>query len=125
MSAIALTMDALETLPAVTAAVGTRIYPVQAPQGAALPHVVVNVGSEVEDYALGGATGQPEARVMIVIRAGTAKETVDIGAAIIAGLKNRWTPSVSFYRGDMDATDFLDALKVYRRVLGFTVVYTN
>ncbi len=65
----------------------------QAPQGAALPHVVVNVGSESEDYALGGATGQPEARVMIVIRASTAKETIDIGAAIIAGLKNRWTPS--------------------------------
>ncbi len=109
MSGITHTIDALKTLAPVTAAVGNRIHPVQAPQGAPLPHIVVNVGSEAEDYALGGATGQPEARVMIVIRAGTAKETVDIGAAIIAGLKNRWTPSVSFYRGDMDSTDFLDA----------------
>jgi hypothetical protein len=56
MSAIPLTIEALQTLPVVVAAAGTRIYPVQAPQGAPLPHVVVTVGSEAEDYTLGGAT---------------------------------------------------------------------
>jgi Protein of unknown function (DUF3168) len=125
MSAIPLTIAALRSIPAVVTAAGPRIYPVQAPQGAALPHIVVTVGSESEDMTLTGATDRPEARAMIVIRAATAKETGDIGAAIISGLKARFGGATEFYRDPIDSTDYLDGLKVYRRVLGFTVVYSN
>jgi Protein of unknown function (DUF3168) len=125
MSAIPITIAALQQIPAVVAATGGRIFPIQAPQGAALPHLTVTVGSEAEGYCLDGADDQPEARVSFVIRASTAKETGDIGAAIIAGLKDRRTPGVWFYREPTDFSDYVEGLKCFRRVIGFNCVYST
>jgi hypothetical protein len=128
MSAIPHTIAALQTLPAVVGFVQTRIHPIQAPQGAALPHIVVNVGSEAENMTLGGATSRPEARAVIIIRASSAKETGDIGAAVIAGLKAKYgagSAPAEFYRDDVDSSDYLEGPRIYRRILGFTVIYNN
>jgi hypothetical protein len=50
---------------AVSARVGTRIYPLQRDQGAALPALVVTKISGADDYTMAGPSGLREARVQV------------------------------------------------------------
>jgi hypothetical protein len=50
---------------AVSAIVGTRIRPLEAPQGDSYPLIVFRKVSDVPDYAMGGQSGLSEARIQI------------------------------------------------------------
>lgn len=128
MNALTIANTALRAAPAVTAIAGPRIYLVQAPQGDALPSLVITGLSEAEDYTLGNGAGNfPEARIAVICRAPTASQALALGDTVLAALKNLRGPQATFFREPMDSTDFSPqpAPGMFRRVLGFRVRYRS
>jgi hypothetical protein len=70
----------------VFALVGTRVYPVNAPPGAALPHLVYSRAGGAGVRAMGGATGIQPARVQVSVKARGFDQGVDVCDAVKAAL---------------------------------------
>lgn len=76
---------------AVAALVSTRIYPVLAPQGAALPMVIFTRISSGREYTLSGATGLENPRVQIDCYSETYSEAKSVSEAVVAAIRGATT----------------------------------
>ena len=118
----------------VTTIVGTRIYPLFAPQNAGWPHIVVYLVSEEREAMLAGAESAKwsQARVTVESRVngGNVPQLNTLGEAVIDALKNRVNYSVSPYivtirKEGTDETDASEAAgqtgtpDVLRRITDF------
>lgn len=89
--------------PGIAGLVGGRIYPVERPQGSALPAITYHLVSSVPGHAMGGLTGLVDARVQIDAWAepSTTRSSYDtakrIGRAVRAALGG--------FRGTVGGTD--------------------
>jgi len=84
--------------------VSPRIYPVVAPQGAALPYIVHRRVSETRMPHLGGSSGMVRTRVQFDTYASTPDESIAT-SEILRGLLDGW-------RNDSMGTDELNVLSI-------------
>ena len=124
MSALNATIQSLLANAGVAALVGRRIYPITAPQGGAVPYIVVHLISERDDFVLAGHAGYPEARVSVDCRSTKSTEAQMIGEAVKAALQPlHLAPSagvtVSFRKEGSDYSDYADESQIYRRIMDF------
>jgi hypothetical protein len=92
MSSLSLTIKTLLAGTEVTDLVEQRIYPVQAPQDAGYPNIVVYRTSEDEEELLAGASQYPEARISVECRASGSNPDADadrLGEAVVAWLRDK------------------------------------
>lgn len=82
MSAVLLVKAVLLAASPVAAIVGTRVYPVQVPQGQSLPAIVLTAASHEDERTLQGHGGYPLSEV-IVDSCGATYEAADALAAAI------------------------------------------
>lgn len=129
MSALPVIIAALNASPNVALLVSDRIYSIIAPQSGALPDAIVTPLSEVEDYTMNGASSFPEARVTVTCRGKTASEATRLGDAVISTLKNLKGPIAgtfaTVFRDQIDSTEYTDDGRLFRRIIGFRVRYSN
>lgn len=84
----------LSTYAGLTALVDERIYPLVAPQGAAYPHCVYSIVSNVRSYSHGGYSGLDRVRVQISCYAQDSSTGAGydmakaVAAQVIAALEN-------------------------------------
>ncbi|MGE3246979.1 MAG: DUF3168 domain-containing protein [Beijerinckiaceae bacterium] len=128
MSAIPILIQMLLDDAGVAALVEDRVHAVQAPQNTALPSIVVLQTSEAEDYSIDHSTaGYPEARLTVICRASTAGGAISLGDAVIAALRSKQegvdSSPATLFKADIDSTDFVDAQKLFRRILGWSVYF--
>lgn len=98
MSAIAIVTRLLSKDPGVSA-LTTRIYPIEAPQEAAAPFIVVGTTSDTDVLLLQGAGGYPRTRVSVEAIAETGTEAVDLDTAANLALRNIIKQTVNTTRG--------------------------
>ncbi len=84
----ALLFARLTGAPAVAAAVQTRVYPGDAPQGAALPHLVYSRAGGGRVRAMGSDTGVEPVRVQIACKAIGFDAVLALAEAVKAALKD-------------------------------------
>lgn len=77
----------LSAVAGVTALVGTRIYPVQAPQTATKPYIVFRVVNESHEHHMAGAAGLAAPRVQLDIYATTSLAAAQAGEAVRLALQ--------------------------------------
>jgi hypothetical protein len=82
MSALTFTIHALLDSELVTAVVADRIFPIQAPQSAPRPHLIVSTISEDEEQTLGGAARWYAARVEVLCVGDTATQVDALGEKV-------------------------------------------
>ena len=125
MSALAATVRALLAAPAVTAVVSTRVYPVEADQGARLPAIVVDIVSERDSRHLSGADQFPVARVQIQCLGRTPAAADKLAGVVIATLQDLVGTfagrQCEFSRADSYYSDASDNRSVYRVLTDFYV----
>jgi len=80
---------------ALTALVGTRIYPLHAPASAAKPYVVIGLVSDVPAHHMGSATGLTEVRAQVDVFAATSVSL----HAVIDAIRN----DIDGFRGTIGA----------------------
>jgi hypothetical protein len=83
-----------------TSVAGGRRYWVRAPQGAPLPHIVLNRVSGIRDYHLRGASGLVESRVQVDCYGETYASVRAVARAVVA--------AVSGHRGGSIRGVFVD-----------------
>lgn len=129
MSAVNVTTKVLLASAAATAIVGQRIRPAIAPQGGALPDIVVNRISGGPTYALARSTGMTASRVQIECRARNFTEAENLGKAVIAALKDFRGKigdlRVVIQASGSDYSDHADDASVFRRIIDFYVWTTE
>jgi hypothetical protein len=86
-------IDLILGAPAVTAAVGTKVYWARRPQGALAPLILMHVISELPDFRLGGVGSHRRTRVQIDCY-GTTYADARAGAAAVKTLLNGYTGTV-------------------------------
>lgn len=120
----------LQTVPTLAALVGTRIYPVRLPEGAALPALVYQRVSAQRTYThdpFESTMAYVSARVQLTAWAETAAEAIEVGEAAVLGL--------SGYEGEMggvllgsvtvllELDDYEPESKLYRRITDIAAAY--
>lgn len=136
MTAMTIAIKTLLAGSGVTELVGQRIYPVFAPQAAALPNIIVHRISDNEEVLLQGASQFPEARISIECRAtgaDGAKSADMIGEAVVNWLRDKHLYSIdgavaTFRRTGTDETDASEQAdqgvpSSTRRIIDFYVRY--
>lgn len=93
-------ISALLDDPAVSLAVGSRVYPITAPQGTPLPRITVHKISAVRTYHVQGQADLVESRVQVDCWGRSFGEAKDAARAIITAL--------SGYRDDFFSGVFID-----------------
>ncbi|ANN58686.1 hypothetical protein A9174_19340 [Mesorhizobium loti NZP2037] len=125
MSGAAIVQDILANDGAVTGLVGDRIYYVIAPQGAALPHLVILKGGLTEEIMLTGVSGYPAERIIIACHGTDFPAAEALGDAVIAATRDKSGTfagkSATVLRDDVEATDYLPATRTQRRLVGAKV----
>lgn len=127
MSALTVTISALLAAPGVVAFTGQRIYPVEAPEGAPFPFIIVNLIGEPTDQVLHGVTAYYDSRVQIGCTAETATEANSMGEAVKAALEIIEKASIAgktdvdISKEASDYSDTNDARTVKRRIMDFRV----
>jgi hypothetical protein len=122
---IALLLDAAP----VAAIVGTRIYPVMAPQAVALPYIVVTMVNEDSEYALIGATGGRQSRVEVACHASSFGAVELLAEAVIGAAEAvihetvgaEELGPVTMYKQGTDLADISEDRSVFRRLMDFVV----
>lgn len=98
-----------------------------APEGDAMPNVVLQLVSDLEAFTHAGPTGLIEDRVRIWARARSASEAGDLAAAINAALQNHAGEAcgcaIQLCARAMQASDYQDGAQVHRCILDFNVVW--
>ena len=117
----------LQSRAGLTALVGTRIYPVMAPQGVALPYVAFDRVDTRPEQALGEAAGLATTRVQFDCYAAGAKQAKELADALrqaLDGQSGTWGSVV------VGACLWLNELDVYEPETGsyavpvdFDVIY--
>ncbi|MDB5541231.1 MAG: hypothetical protein JWQ89_2958 [Devosia sp.] len=114
---------ALEGESAVTAKVGARIYPVEAPQQATMPSLVLHLVDERDERMLSGAGRYPVARFIVDCIGETFGQAAGLGLTVKDALRD-WTGTVEGFSAyfDCDEIDHFDRGErgdLWRRRLGF------
>lgn len=128
MSALSIAITKLKATSAVTTkTTAARIYPVDLPQGASPPCLVVNIASGYDEHMLTGAGKYYRNRVTVECNAETPLEVVDLGDAVMAALQDNINATIGAFTGvttqfaDLDRTDYSDDRTTYRRTLDFFI----
>lgn len=117
------------TIPAITALVGQRIYLQRVDQNAGVPHVLLELLEEGQDYTHSGPTGLFDAHVRITARAATDAAAFTAADAIARALQN-WTGEAGGCRVQM--TEHFNSYGgfdkdngLFTQALEFTSFYTR
>ena len=128
MSALQIAIDKLVATAGVTAiTTAARIYPVEMPQAAVAPCVVVNVISGQDEHMLTGAGRYYRHRVSIDCIAADPLVAQQLGDAVMGALDNNVNATigdftgVSTYFADTDLTDSANDRSSFRRVLDYFI----
>ena len=110
--------SALSGNTALAALVGTRIYPVAAPQSAEMPYIVYSRISSIPDMVRGEAAPVRNHRYQVSIFAKSHTMTEDIGAEVFESLDyyrddNYWI----YYDNDIDLYE--EDIRVHQRAIDF------
>lgn len=129
MAAMFITAQALLANAGVTALVGTKVHPINAPQDEPPPQIVVQLVSEADGQRLEGPDLWFDSRVSVECRAQTATAAVKIGEAVKTALQGIRRQTIagrqaSFFKEETDVSDYSEAsagspTPIYRRVLDF------
>lgn len=87
MSAIAIVTRLLSKDPGVSA-LTTRIFPIEAPQEASAPFIVVNIVSDLDEKLLQGAGRYQRTRISVEATAETGTQALALDAAAFAVLRD-------------------------------------
>ncbi len=128
MSALSIAITKLKATSAVTSRTTTaRIYPVDLPQGASQPCLIVNITSGYDEHMLSGAGKYYLNRITVECNAQTPQEVMDLGDAVMAALQDNVHATIGAFVGvttqfaDLDRTDYSDDRTTYRRTLDFFI----
>lgn len=128
MSALTIAITKLATTSAVTDLTGTvGVYPINFPQTAVMPCVVVNIVSGFDEKMLTGAAKFYRHRVSVDCLADTALGAMALGDAVMSALEDNVNATIGSFTGvssqfaDTDRTDFSDDRSVYRRTLDYFI----
>lgn len=128
MSALSIAVTKLKATSAVTTkTTAARVYPIDLPQGASQPCLVVNLISGYDEHMLTGAGKYYRSRVSVECMATTPESVMALGDAVMAALEDNVNATIGTYVGvttqfaDLDRTDYADDRTTYRRVLDFFV----
>lgn len=123
--AVDLLKDSSEVIDIVTE---NRVYPVVAPQNAAVPYVIVSLASGNDEQLLSGAARIYTSRIQVDCLAASAALSMTLGDAVGEALEDVVKAAISGFIADVmrdgvDFTDFSDDRTAFRRVIGFTVIW--
>ncbi|AMX93619.1 MULTISPECIES: DUF3168 domain-containing protein [Mesorhizobium] len=128
MSALSIAITKLKATSAVTTkTTAVRIYPIDLPQGATMPCLVVNIASGYDEHMLTGAGKYFRNRVTIECMAATPEEVMSLGDAVMTALQDNVNATIGAFTGvatqfaDLDRTDYSDDRATYRRTLDFFI----
>lgn len=134
MSARELIIRKLLATPAITAVVGDKIYPSQAPQGVVPPFILVTKPGQENRQLLKNSAEMPRARVSLECNAASALGAEDLGDLLYTVLQNVTNEAVgdgaspettigtiTVMPADSDIDDFDDERLGYRRIIDFYV----
>ncbi|XBQ15803.1 MAG: DUF3168 domain-containing protein [Oceanicaulis sp.] len=121
---------------AIAAIVGTRVYPVEAPEGAALPHLVYRLVSDGRVRAMTTDTGVTPRRVQITAKAAGFDGVAALANAVKAALKDWRDPAsnpvvmgcafeTAFDGFDERRSPAAGGAGSYRRNLDFLITYRS
>ncbi|MDQ6434391.1 DUF3168 domain-containing protein [Mesorhizobium sp. LHD-90] len=127
MSALPIIESLLSAAPAVTGIVSDRVYYSVAPQGAALPYIVMVGTAETDEVLLQGQAQFPEGLVSVAMYGADFPTIESLGDAVISALAD----ASGLYRGHEakvqrdggGSFDFLPADRTHRRIESFSVRY--
>ena len=105
MSASTIIYSLLSTNTGVTNLVGTKIYPIEAPQTIAFPYIVFQAISNMPTNTKSGVSSMDKTRIQVTIVAKKQSEIDSIGAAVRSALDFIKTPApiqIITYEGEVD-----------------------
>lgn len=105
MSASTIIYSLLSTNNGVTNLVGTKIYPIEAPQTIAFPYIVFQAISNMPTNTKSGVSSMDKTRIQVTIVAKKQSEIDSIGAAVRSALDFIKTPApiqIITYEGEVD-----------------------
>lgn len=119
---------------AVTAIVGDKVHPLEAPQDMAFPHIVVHLVSEPEEDMLDGSSQLRDGRVSCETRTTDIDQLSILGEAVIDAMRDKLELHIAgaIVTTRKAATDETDAARqtgpsggrsVYRRITDFYVFW--
>lgn len=114
----------------VVALVGTRVYPVQAPQQAVAPYVVYELAAGNPHQGLDGSTGLAWARIDYGCYAATYAAAREVAAAVMAAINHRRGVIQGVSVGSVLSQEAFDAgfdevTQTYLHVVSFRVQYAE
>lgn len=127
MSALPVIEAILSAAAPVTGIVSNRIFYSVAPQGAAVPYIVLIGTSEGDEVLLQGQAQFPEGLISVAMYGADFPAVESLGDAVIAALQD----AAGTYRGRTATVmrdgggsfDFLPADRIHRRIDNFSVRY--
>lgn len=105
MSAISIAYALLSGAAAVTAITSTRIYPVELPEGVALPAIVMDLISNVREGAIDAAASRHVTRARVQVSLLTSSYTQQ------ESLRNAVVAAMQFQRGAIGGESVISVLK--------------
>jgi len=133
MSAVNIATQTLLAAQPVKDIVGQRVYPVYAPQGAKLPHIVIHLIHEEDPDFLSGASRYRNSRVSLELRtAGDIPGLFTLAPVVLNAMQNKANYSIAGYTATIskEGTDQTDASdltgangvpQVTRRIMDFYI----
>lgn len=128
MSALAIAITKLKATPAVTSlTTAAGVYPIDMPQQATAPCLVVNLTSGYDEHMLSGAGKYYRNRITVECLAVGPEAVVALGDAVLAALQDNVNATIGAFTGvttqfaDLDRTDFSNDRTTYRRTLDFFI----
>lgn len=127
MSGLPVIESILTASAPVTAITGNRIYYTTAPQGTAVPYVIIVGTNEDDETLLAGAAKFPEGFVTVVSYGDSFPVVESLGNAVINALQDQrgtWRGRAATVSRDAgDSFDFIEATRTHRRITNFLVRY--
>lgn len=127
MSALEIAVTKLSTTAGVTAIVGVGVYPIDLPQTATPPCVIVNVAGGQDEHMLTGAGRYYRHRVSVECLAISAAGAMALRNAVMAALDNNANATIGDFSGvatqfaDFERTDYSDDRTTYRATVDFFI----
>jgi len=118
MSTATTIYSALTANPSLVALVGTRIFPVAAPQNTALPYIVYSRVSSTPDMVRGEAAPVRNHRYQVSVFAKSFADTEEISAEVFEALDYYRANSMWFYY-DNDIDLYEEENRTYHRAIDF------
>lgn len=128
MSALTAVRCVLQSSPAITSLVGSRIYPVEAVQDMPMPQIVIHLVNEVDGRHLLGSNRYPVCRFICDCLAEEYNDADQLGDTIDFALID-YRGTVVGYKiddighDDIDEFDRGETGRIWRRRLGFLMRY--